>query len=127
MLKIGQVVLNAALALLLLRPAWAQEAPGVGDLKPGDVLNQSNWKKAEGLLPPEILKHYQAGEYVNPIVDWPVDHFVWPPDFLEGCKRNEGRFTVSENGEILEKATGKPPAYIIGHPFPTIDASDPMA
>ncbi|MBI4515175.1 MAG: DUF1329 domain-containing protein [Deltaproteobacteria bacterium] len=96
-------------------------------LQPGDVLNQSNWHKAKDLLPPEILKHYQTGEYINPIVEWPADYFVWPPDFLEGCKRNEGRYDTGPNGEIIEKATGKQPPFIFGHPFPTIDPKDPAA
>ena len=34
------------------------------------VLNQETWQQAEGLLPPEILKHYKNGEYSNPIVEW---------------------------------------------------------
>ncbi len=119
--------LSAALLFALVVPAQAAEPPAADALKPGDVLNQSNWQKAQGLLPPEILKHYQNGEYINPIVDWPVEQFNWPPDFIEGCKHNEGRFEIGENGEILDKATGKQPDYIIGHPFPTIDPKDPKA
>lgn len=122
-----RIIVSLALLSVFVRPAQADAPVGADGLKPGDVLNQSNWQKAEGLLPPEILKHYQAGDYINPIVDWPVDKFVWPPDFLEGSKRNEGRFDIGENGEIIEKTTGKQPEYIIGHPFPTIDAADPKA
>lgn len=122
-----RTVLSVALLCMLVVPVRADDSAANDGLKPGDVLNQSNWQKAEGLLPPEILKHYKAGEYANPIVDWPVEQFVWPPDFLEGTKRNEGRFEVGEDGEIIEKATGKQPPYIIGHPFPTIDPKDPKA
>jgi Protein of unknown function (DUF1329) len=102
-------------------------AAGDGDLKPGDVLNQANWQKAEGLLPPEILKHYRDGDYANPIVDWPADKFDWPPDFLEATKKNEGRFDIGAAGEVIDKATGEQPPYILGHPFPTIDPADPKA
>ena len=123
----SRIVVVVALIGMLAGVARADQPASADGLKPGDVLNQSNWQKAQGLLPPEILKHYQAGEYANPIVDWPVDKFVWPPDFLEGCKRNEGRFDLGANGEIIEKATGKQPEYIIGHPFPTIDPADPRA
>ena len=122
-----RITLSLALVGVLAAPVWAAEPASADALKPGDVLNQSNWQKAQGLLPPEILKHYEKGEYANPIVDWPVELFNWPPDFVEGSKRNEGRFTIGDNGEILEKATGKPPAYIIGHPFPTIDPKEPTA
>jgi len=122
-----RILFSVALAGLLAGSAQAAEPAPADGLKPGDVLNQSNWQKAEGLLPPEILKHYQTGEYANPIVDWPADLVVWPPDFLEGCQRNEGRFAIGEQGEIIDKATGKQPERIIGHPFPTIDPADPAA
>ena len=123
----NRIVVVIALIGMLAGFARADEPASADGLKPGDVLNQSNWQKAQGLLPPEILKHYQTGEYANPIVDWPVDKFIWTPDFLEGCKRNECRFELGANGEIIEKATGKQPEYIIGHPFPTIDPADPKA
>src|SRR5262245_58132843 len=43
----------------------AQEvAPG---LKVGDVLDQGNAQLAKDLLPAEILKHYEKGEYRNKI------------------------------------------------------------
>jgi hypothetical protein len=56
-------------------------------LKPGMVLDQSNWKLAEGLLPPEILKHYEEGGYSNAIVDFPLGSFNWPPDFKPRPRR----------------------------------------
>jgi len=123
MLKIAQVVSTAALAgvLMVVRGAVAD------DLKPGDVLNQTNWQKAEGLLPPEILKHYEKGEYVNPIVDWPAGKFVWPPDFRAGSEKNAGQLDVDATGTVVEKGTGKQPAYVLGHPFPIIDPADPKA
>jgi hypothetical protein len=96
-------------------------------LRPGMMLDQSNWQLAEGLLPPEILKHYREGGYANKIVDWPIDHYNWPTDFLEASKGNRGRFDIGEQGHIIEKTTGKQPPYILGFPFPDIDASDPQA
>lgn len=96
-------------------------------LKPGDVLGPNNAKLAEGLLPPEILKHYEKGEYVNRIVDWPVGHTKRDPEFLEATERNRGRFAVDEHGTIIDKASGKQPPYIVGFPFPSIDAKDPNA
>jgi len=119
------VLSGVALAFVLVTSASAEES--AGGPKPGEVLNQTNWQKAEGLLPPEILKHYQLGEYVNPIVDWPTEVFNWPPDFVEASKRNEGRFGIDERGAVIDKATGKQPPFILGHPFPTIEASDPQA
>ena len=95
--------------------------------KPGDTLDKSSWQSAEGLLPEEILKHYREGDYVNPIAEWPVDKYTWPPDLLAGTKSNEGKFAIGPEGGVIDKATGKQPPFIIGHPFPTIEASDTQA
>jgi hypothetical protein len=96
-------------------------------LQAGNVLGPDNWKLADGLLPPEILKHYENGEYVNKIIDWPVGHTKRDPEFLEATERNRGKFTVDEHGTIIDKATGKQPPYIEGFPFPDIDPKDPSA
>ena len=115
------------MALVSTQPLGAEDTAATGDLKPGDVLNASNWKKAEGLLPPEILKHYQNGEYANSIVDWPTEHWEWPPDFRAGTEKNAGQFDVDDAGTIIEKGGGKQPQYILGLPFPVIDRADPKA
>jgi len=120
----------AMLAVLGARGAGAagsDGAPASDGLKPGDVLDQKSAQRAEGLLPPEILKHYQHNEYVNPISDWPANVYNWPEDFQAGSKQNTGRYTTGKLGEILETASGKQPAYIIGFPFPEIDPADPAA
>ncbi len=127
-----RVVGSAGVMLLLLvaRGVLA-EAPAGGaasdGFKPGEVLNRSTASRAEGLLPPEVLKHYQSDEYVNPITTWPADVYNWPDDFQAGTKQNAGRFTTGKLGDIVDTATGKQPPYIIGFPFPTIDPADPAA
>jgi hypothetical protein len=110
----------AAFALVVATDAAAE-------LKGGDTLDKSNWEQAKDLLPEEILRHYKEGEYVNKIVDWPDSKYNWPPDLKNGTEANAGKFTTSPEGTILDKSTNKQPAYVIGHPFPTIDASDPAA
>ncbi len=96
-------------------------------LEPGDVLGPESWRQAEGLLPPEVLRHYEAGEYVNSIYAWPPEQFTWPPDFRAGTKANAGRFDVGANGEIVDARTGAQPEHVLGFPFPTIDPTDPKA
>ena len=116
-----------AFAASLAVPAWGASGGDGADLKPGDVLNQSNWQKAEKLLPPEILEHYKKGDYANPIVDWPPEVFNWPPDFLEATEKNAGQFSIGPHGDIIDTTTGKQPPYIFGLPYPKIDAADPQA
>lgn len=115
-----RVLAVAAVAIVFGTGARA----GEDGLKPGDVLGKDNWQRAESLLPPEILKHYREGEYVNPVVSW--DTYNWPPDLRAASQANEGRFAIGEHGDIIDKATGKQPPSIFGHPFPTIDAGDPQ-
>jgi len=108
------------------KPADAAAASGNG-LKPGIVLDQSNWQLAEGLLPPEILEHYKTGGYANPIVEWPTGMFNWPPDFKAATEKNAGQFKLSEQGSVVLNSTGEQPPYILGYPFPIIDPADPQA
>src|SRR5262249_52409544 len=47
----------------------AKQAREVG-LKAGMVLGKDNWELAKDVLPPEILRHYKDGEYVNKVIEW---------------------------------------------------------
>lgn len=105
----------------------AAATPAFAEVKAGTVLDQSNAAEAEGLLPPEILRHYKEGEYMNKVVDWPADKFNWAPDFQAASTSNEGKFTTSPDGTILEKSSNKQPQFILGFPFPKIETSDPAA
>lgn len=127
MSRVVLVLLIATAALISTRPGRAEETAATGDLKGGDVLDASNWQKAEGLLPPEVLKHYQNGEYANPIFDWPAEQWEWPPDFRASTEKNAGQFDLDDTGAIIEKGSGKQPPYILGLPFPVIDPADPKA
>jgi hypothetical protein len=119
-------LLLLAVAIAALVGVTARDARA-DDFKTGDMVDKGSWQKAEGLLPPEILRHYKEGEYANKFIDWPTAKFNYPPDFKAGSDANEGKFTTSPEGTILDKATGKQPQYVIGHPFPTIDDKDPSA
>jgi hypothetical protein len=131
--RTSTVLLATALAILALggvgSVAAAADSPATAPtaLKPGDVLDSSNWELAKDLLPPEVLDHYRTGEYTNPIVDWPADVYTWPPDFRAGSEKNAGQFDVGADGGIIEKGSGKQPEYVLGFPFPIIDAADPNA
>ncbi len=96
-------------------------------LAPGVVLQASTASLAKGLLPPEILKHYEAGEYSNPIADWPLRKGTLGPDFEAETRRNAETLAVSQEGSIIDRATGNQPPYIYGTPFPNIDPADPTA
>jgi len=96
-------------------------------LKAGDVLNKDNWELAKDLLPPEILRHYKDGEYVNKIIDWPAGTYKFDPQFKAATEANRGKYAVNPEGTVVDKATGKQPPLIYGLPFPDIDLKDPEA
>lgn len=118
--ELGRMVLAIALVTTVTSARAA-------DWKTGDMVDKETWQKATGLLPPEILKHYENGDYANKFVDWPADKNTEAPDFKAGTAANVDKFTTGPEGTILDKATGKQPPYIIGIPFPTIDDKDPAA
>jgi hypothetical protein len=102
-------------------------SPRAADFTTGEMIDQGSWQKAKGLLPPEILSHYEKGEYANKFVDWPADKNDHAPEYVAGTEANAGRFTTSPEGTIIDKETGKQPPFIVGLPFPTIDDKDPAA
>src|SRR3989475_5044668 len=126
-LLIPAIAMLAVLGARGADAAGSDGAPASDGLKPGDVLDQKSAQRAEGLLPPEILKHYQHNEYGTPIAEWPGNVYTGPKNSQAGSKQNTERYTTGKLGEILETASGKQPAYIIGFPFPEIDPADPAA
>jgi len=125
---IARGVIVLAAGLLLMVPAGrarAQEevAPG---LKVGDTLDPSNAAAAKDLLPPEILKHYEKGDYRNKLVSYPLG-VHWEKSFRESTEKNAGQLDVDARGTIVEKGSNKQPPYVYGIPFPIIDANDPKA
>jgi len=101
-------------------------APATG-LAVGDVLGPSNWQAAKDLLPPEILRHYESGDYKNPIVSFPVGSAKWEPAWTAAGEQNVGQLDVDDVGTVIFKASGEQPDYLYGIPFPIIDANDPKA
>jgi len=112
----------AVLVLLALAPlaAHADEA-----LAPGGMLDRDTAGAADGLLPPETLAHYRAGEYRNAIAAWPSGP-AWEEAFEAASQRNAGRLAVNERGTIVERGGGKPARGLYGLPF-HIDPADPQA
>jgi hypothetical protein len=124
------IAVTIALGLIAAPGARAGETapPAATDgLKVGDTLDRNTWQKAEGLLPPEILRHYREGEYINPIASWPADVYTWPTDFKAGTEQNRGKYAIGKEGHVVDKATGEQPIYLIGFPFPEVDPADPDA
>jgi hypothetical protein len=113
-----------ALAVLVLAAGLARAGDGPA---PGTVVGPDTAAQAKDVLPPEILRKYEKGEYRNPVVAYPVGRRNWEKPWLEATADNAKRLALNDAGTIVERDSGKQPAVLYGIPFPEIDAKDPQA
>lgn len=84
---------------------------------PGMTIDQHNWQVAEQVLPPEILRLIQAGDFtisVQEATDFPVRQA-----YRAATEANASQVTLDGGTRI----TG----YKGGQPFPVVDVTDPRA
>lgn len=115
-------VFVVALSFLVMPPAV------LADVAPGDVVDKTNWQKAEGLVPDSVLNWVKTGDFVLNIGELNYDEKEYF-EFLvkESMTANIGRYDVNENDIIVDAKTGKPPDFVVGIPFPEVDPQDPKA
>ena len=99
------------------------------DVAPGDIIDKTNWQKAQGLVSDAMLDFLKKGYIIIKVGKLnfnPAD--IMQKYYKESMTKNIGRYDVTPNGEIVDKKTGeKDPMDIVGFPFPQIDPKDPMA
>jgi hypothetical protein len=103
-------------------------SPANADAAPGNVIDQSNWEEAEGLLPNPHLQWVKDGKMslkLGELTYDPSEYFS--QDSLDLMVGNVGKYSIDEKGWITETATGKPAKHVLGFPFPKIDMEDPKA
>ena len=118
-------------------PATSRGADPAGDMEAkrkaevgltaGMTLDKSNAAMAEGLMPPEILNFYKAGDYTTKIETWADGQFKYDADFLKANAENVTKLDVNDAGLMIDKASGQYPEHVYGNPFPKIDKNDPKA
>lgn len=123
---------RALLLTLVALPLFSRVVMARNDtaLRNGEMLGVSNWQAAKELLPEEILRHYERGEYTNRILELQSLERkapLIPPDLAEATARNRGRYTLTPTGSLVEAQTGMQPAHITGLPFDSIDSADAQA
>ena len=98
------------------------------DVVPGDVIDSSNWQKAEGLLPKPVLDWVKRGEFILNIGEIDVeDPTKIRSDYvLEAFETNRGKYGIDEDGGVVDKKTGKLAMYMVGFPFTDLDPEDPV-
>ncbi len=93
-------------------------------VKPGDVIDQSNWGRVKELMPEPFLEHgVKTGDWPLTIAEFEFD-YDYDPEYYELCAQNEGRYTLGPKKEIIDVKTGTFPMFIRGMPFPNVDVKN---
>ncbi len=88
-------VLASCLPLLII-------SQGLCDVSPGDVLDKTNWEKAEGLLPDEIIGWIKKGDFVLQVGELNYNPREYQPSYaLEALSTNKGKYVLDENDWIV--------------------------
>ena len=90
-------------------------------LQPGDVIGKNNWKKVEGLAPDDMVTWVREGKMIMNIGEFGYDASNDTEWDEYGLKHNVGKYSLNNEGVIIEVATGKYPKWLYGYPFPNID------
>ena len=121
--KTGIGIQLAALTLVLWIAVF-----GLAEALAGDVIDQSNWEEAEGLLPTPHLQWVKDGKMSLKLGELTYDPSKYfSQDSLDLIVGNVGKYSIDEKGWITETVTGKPAKHVLGFPFPKIDMEDPKA
>jgi hypothetical protein len=120
-----QYAVMASLGLLLL---LGLISPAGAEVAPGDVIDKSNWEKAEGMLPDPVLDWYKTGQYITAVGELNFDFGKSLPKYVyDRMEENAGKYGVNEKNELVYAKSGELAKDVIGLPFPEIDPKDPKA
>ncbi len=112
-------------------PQWKENQQAMFqeiNLKPGDVIGKDNWKKIKGLVPADMEKWVKSGKVIINIGSFKYDASSDDEWDQYGLKHNKGKYTLHDNGNVIETATDDFPKWVYGYPFPDIDLKkDPDA
>ncbi len=128
----GQAVFLFLFVGLFLMPSWGQAEeddlqekvlsvfypyrqgpPQVEGITPGMKIDENNFQVAQKVLPPEILKSLQAGDFVITVqetTDMPLRE-----EYIKATLESYGKVELGD-GELKN--------YVAGLPFPLIDSQD---
>ncbi len=99
-----------------LRKFQAPTHPTV-DVKPGDIIDNTNWQKIKNNAHPYILERVKNGTFKFRVKE--KSSMIVPPEFNEATRKYAGTVKLGPDGELIN--------YKAGIPFPKIDPDDPQA
>ncbi len=93
----------------------------------GDLIDKTNWKKVQGLVPDPLLDYIKNGEFVMNVVELNYNPAEYFPSFvLDSFEKNVGRYALDEKKGVVDVETGETPKRIMGYPFPEIDVRNDL-
>jgi hypothetical protein len=112
---------------ILMLLAWL--SPDLFAVEPmPEVIDKTNWEKAEGLVPDCLLEWVKKGEITLPLGQLNYDTAEYfPPYAIESFTTNVGKYELNEEDIIVDVETGEMAKTIVGFPFPKVDPDDPKA
>lgn len=111
-------------------PNWKEKQQKfyeMSGLKPGDVIDKSNWQKIKDYVPPHTLEWFKKGEFIATIGEFKYD-FDSEEGWDKATAANKGKYGLGQNKEVIDNATGQYPMWLFGDPYPDLDLKgDPDA
>jgi hypothetical protein len=95
---------------------YRQGPPQVAGITAGMKIDQTNFQVAQEVLPPEILKYLQAGDFA-----------ITVQQTTDMSLREEYIKATLQSHSKVELGDGELKGYVAGAPFPLIDSQDPRA
>jgi len=92
-------------------------APASAQVKPGDFITPDNSSKVKDLLPPGAYLRVEHGMSMK--IE-PTERIDWPQPYTEATEKYSSQTRLTPDHRSLI-------GYVAGHPFPIIDANDPLA
>ncbi len=91
-----------------------------------DVIDKTNCSHYKDMLIPAMYRAIERGDYsITPgKLNFKYKH---TDGFLAASAKNEGKYDVTPEGDLIDKSTGKYPENVYGYPFPNLDIKDPKA
>jgi hypothetical protein len=109
--------LSHALVMLTIGFFLAGSPSSADPVTPGMTIEQHNWQVAEHVLPLEILRLLQAGDFAITVQE--TTHFPVRQPYLAATEANSSQVALDGGTRIL--------GYTGGRPFPVVDVTDPRA
>ena len=126
-IRYAQAIAIAMLTIVSTAPARAQDKVATGEPW---ILDSNNWQQAQGLLPEPVLERVKKGDYWFRVQPIDPDRFKhnYSDAFWAASEANAGKYDLDpETCGLKDVATGAPPEFYFGYPFPKVDSKEPLA